>query len=76
LNLSALDNSRVEDAWRWFEKDGDLFDIIVIDLRDPDTAVIARLYSVEFYRKAQRRLSVGGVLLTQASSPWLARQAF
>ena len=80
MNNLALHDPRVEvfndDAWRWLEQDGDLFNVIIIDLPDPDTADIARLYTVEFYRKVARRLSVGGVMITQASSPWLQRNAF
>lgn len=80
LNKDALYDPRVkiynDDAWQWLEKDGDLFNVIIIDLPDPDTADIARLYTVEFYRKVARRLSVGGVMITQASSPWLERNAF
>ena len=80
LNNNSMSNPKVSvhnaDAWRWLEGDGDLFDVIIIDLPDPDTADIARLYTVEFYRKVARRLSVGGVMITQASSPWLERNAF
>ena len=80
LNAGALDDARVRvvnrDAWNWLGEQGDLFDVIVIDLPDPDTAEIARLYSAEFYQKVARRLSVGGVVITQASSPWLARRTF
>ena len=80
LNKNSLKDQRVEvandDAWRWLEKDGDLFDVIIIDLPDPDTTDIARLYTVEFYKKVARRLSVGGVMITQASSPWVVRNAF
>lgn len=80
LNQHALDDPRVsvfnEDAWLWLEQQGDLFDVIIIDLPDPDTVDIARLYTVEFYKKVARRLSVGGVMITQASSPWVERNAF
>lgn len=80
MNEQSLHDPRVtvfnDDAWRWMEQDGDLFNIIIIDLPDPDTADIARLYTTEFYRKVARRLSVGGVMITQASSPWLQRNAF
>ncbi|PID46502.1 MAG: spermidine synthase [Proteobacteria bacterium] len=80
LNEHALTDPRVTvyntDAWGWLAEDGDLFDVVIIDLPDPDTADIARLYTVEFYRKVARRLSVGGVIITQASSPWVQRNAF
>ena len=80
LNNNALDDLRVsihnQDAWQWLEQQGDLFDVIIIDLPDPDTVDIARLYTVEFYKKIERRLSVGGVMITHASSPWIERNAF
>jgi len=80
LNNNSLHDPRVtianDDAWRWLEKNGDLFDVVIIDLPDPDTTDIARLYTVEFYKKVARRLSVGGVMITQASSPWVVRHAF
>jgi len=80
LNNNALKDSRVkvnhQDAWQWLDKQGDLFDVIIIDLPDPDTVDIARLYTVEFYKKIQRRMSVDGVMITQASSPWIERRAF
>ena len=80
LNQDSLNDPRVsvfnEDAWLWLEQQGDLFDVIIIDLPDPDTVDIARLYTVEFYKKVARRLSVGGVMITQASSPWVQRNSF
>ena len=80
LNANAMQDKRLVvqhgDAWKWLEQDGDLFDVIIIDLPDPDTPELARLYTREFYHKVERRLSQGGVMITQASSPWLTRQAF
>lgn len=76
----ALLDNRVavvnEDAWRWLESAGDLFDIIVIDLPDPSSEDTARLYTVAFYHRIARRLAVGGVMMTQATSPWFAPQAY
>ena len=80
LNQSALKDRRVKvhnnDAWTWLAQSGDLYDVIVIDLPDPESEDIAKLYSVAFYQRIARRLSVGGVLITQATSPWFARRAF
>ena len=80
LNKQALDDPKVKiqnaDAWRWLEQQGDLFDVIIIDLPDPSNVDIARLYTTEFYKKIARRLSVGGIMITQASSPWVERKAF
>ena len=80
LNNHAMSNDRVsvinEDAWQWLSKEGDLYDLIVIDLPDPESEDVAKLYSVAFYQRIARRLSVGGVMITQATSPWFARRAF
>ncbi len=80
LNDGALSDPRVnlvhQDAWQWLDESGGLFDLILIDLPDPATEETARLYTVAFYQRAARRLSGGGVLMTQATSPWFAREAF
>jgi len=80
LNAHALKDQRVtvhnSDAWAWLAEAGDLYDVIVIDLPDPESEDVAKLYSVAFYQRVARRLSVGGVLITQATSPWFARRAF
>ncbi len=80
LNRNALRASRVtvvnSDAWRWLAEAGDLFELIIVDLPDPENEDVARLYSVAFYERLNRRLSTGGVMITQATSPWFARRAF
>jgi spermidine synthase len=45
-------------------------------LPDPKTIELARLYTREFYQLAARHLSKGGVLVTQATSPFFSRKAF
>lgn len=52
------------------------WDLVYIDLPDPDSVDLARLYSVEFYRRLMQRLGPGGVLVTQATSPLFSREAF
>ncbi len=80
LNNNSLINSRVtvynQDAWSWLAETGDLYDLVVIDLPDPESEDVAKLYSVAFYQRVARRLSAGGVVITQATSPWFARRAF
>jgi len=80
LNQGSLQSDIVEmvykDAWDWLAQPGQLFDLIIIDLPDPDTEATARLYTTAFYQRAARRLSGGGVLITQATSPWFASRAF
>lgn len=54
----------------------DLFDVIFIDLPDPKSVDLARLYALEFYQGVRKHLTRGGVMITQATSPFFSRQAF
>jgi spermidine synthase len=80
LNHNALAHPAVTvvnaDAWQWLAQQGDLFDLVIVDLPDPENEATARLYSVAFYQRVARRLSVGGAMVTQATSPWFSRRAF
>ncbi len=80
LNADALDDPRVTvvnaDARAWLAEGGDLFDVVVVDLPDPSSEDLARLYTTGFYRRIARRTAVGGTVMVQASSPWFAPRAF
>jgi len=80
LNDSALHDPRVEivnaDAYKFIEQSSDFFDVVIIDLPDPNNTGLGKLYSESFYRLLQRRLSVGGVVISQSTSPYFAADAF
>ncbi len=81
LNRRAFDDPRVSvvhrDAYTYLrDADNRFWDVILVDLPDPRTIDLARLYGLEFYRLARRHLSPGGVLATQATSPFFTRRAF
>lgn len=80
LNQDALRHSKVKiinaDGYRFLIQGRQRYDFIVLDLPDPRTEAIARLYSREFYLLAKKQLSVDGILVTQASSPYYARETF
>ena len=50
--------------------------MIILDLPDPRDEALSKLYSVEAYRLCARHLSPGGVVVTQASSPYYARTSY
>jgi spermidine synthase len=83
-NGGSLDNPRValltEDAMSWLRGPGltrsGPFDAIIVDLPDPDTPVLGRLYSTEFYALTARALAPGGLLVVQAGSPFSTPTAF
>ena len=52
------------------------FDAIVVDLPDPSTPDLARLYSVRFYTRLRRLLAGDGALAIQSTSPYHAADAF
>jgi spermidine synthase len=46
----------------------DKFDMIIINLPDPSTAMINRFYTIDFFKEAKLRLNKGGVIITRVSS--------
>ena len=64
------------DAFSFLQDTSHLFDVIIIDLPDPNSVELARLYSLNFYRLCKKHLKRGGTLVTQATSPFFSRQAF
>lgn len=80
LNGGSLLDPRVvianEDALTWLERASGIWDVMLIDLPDPKTADLARLYSLELYQLASRHLAPGGALVTQATSSFFTKRAF
>jgi spermidine synthase len=64
------------DADRFLDRAGGAFDVIIIDMPDPSTPELAKLYSKEFYQKVRMHLSQHGIAVVQATSPYLARESF
>ncbi|OBF64984.1 spermidine synthase [Mycobacterium sp. 852002-51971_SCH5477799-a] len=80
-NGGSLDNPRVsvltEDAMNWLRGPNvDRFDAVIVDLPDPDTPVLGRLYSAEFYALVARALAPGGLMVVQAGSPFSTPTAY
>ncbi len=80
LNKNSLGDKRVnvinEDAYIYLKNNDNLYGAIIIDLPDPKTVGIARLYTRQFYQLALRHLIRGGVMATQATSPFFSKRAF
>ncbi len=51
-------------------------DVVIIDLPDPNSIELTKLYSMEFYLKLRRRLNPGAVLVVQSTSPYHAKESF
>jgi spermidine synthase len=80
INESALDDPRVTiinaDGYGWVKEATGTYDVILVDLPDPETPDLARLYTIEYYRAIAARLNPGGVFVTQATSPYMAPDAY
>jgi len=80
LNKESFTNKKVkiinEDAFKFLETANNFYDIIIIDLPDPNNSSLARLYSREFYKIVRQKMSRTGVIVTQATSPFFSTEAF
>lgn len=80
LNNDSLKSNKVTvintDAWKFLEQSKEFYDVIIIDLPDPNDLQVSKLYSRNFYQLIAQKLGAEGVMVTQATSPFYAREAF
>ncbi|MEV5935076.1 polyamine aminopropyltransferase [Streptomyces sp. NPDC052079] len=80
LNDEALSDPRVEvvnaDAFNWLRSARQPYDAVVIDFPDPDTAALAKLYSVEFYHLLGQVLTPQSRVMVQSGSPFFAPKTY
>lgn len=83
LSERALEDPRVrlvhEDALRWLPRaraEGLRFDVVIADLPDPTSPVLAPLFARETFEQVTALLAPGGVVSIQAGAPRLAPRAF
>ncbi|CAM1350600.1 polyamine aminopropyltransferase [Tenacibaculum insulae] len=80
LNKNAMNNPKLttvtEDAFNFLEKTTENYDVIFIDLPDPNNVDLNKLYTKEFYKLCKLKLNDKGVFITQAGSPYYATKAF
>ncbi|MDY0001881.1 MAG: polyamine aminopropyltransferase [Polyangia bacterium] len=81
LNEEALSSPKVKhvyrDAWAWLrEGTHGLFNAVLVDMPDPTSEKVAKLYSQGFYRMIRRHLAGDGAVAVQSTSPYFAPGAF
>ena len=80
INQNAMHHEKVQiinqDGYTYLENCEDYFDIIIIDLPDPKTVELGRLYSFEFYKLCFKVMRPQGFIVTQAGSPYFAAKAY
>jgi len=77
VHRGAFDDPRLSleigDGWQYVEQlsvnpDGECFDLVVLDLTDPDTPAL-KLYTKEFFQRVKSVLAPGGALMMHLGSP-------
>lgn len=59
-----------------FVREQRLFDVIIIDLPDPNHPDLNKMYSVYFYARIKQLLTADGTVAIQSTSPFHAQKAF
>jgi len=72
IHRGALNDPRLEirigDGYEYVKSTAEKFDLIVLDLTDPDTPAF-HLYSEQFFRLCRERLNPGGILTLHLGTP-------
>ena len=80
LNCGALKSDRVNiinmDAYTYLTDCDKKYDVIIVDLPDPNNTTLNKLYSNVFYRLCGNALKDDGVINVQSTSPYYATKAF
>ncbi|MBM7649427.1 spermidine synthase [Bacillus ectoiniformans] len=80
LNEHSLEDKKVnilhEDAFRFMETAKGFYDVILVDLPDPNNESLNKLYTLEFYSLLRNHLSPDGAMMIQATSPVFAPEVY
>lgn len=80
LNEGSLESEKLQvinmDAYKFLEDNTELYDVILVDLPDPNNESLNKLYTNLFYRLCKKSLTEEGVMCVQSTSPYYAGKAF
>ncbi|WP_404453562.1 polyamine aminopropyltransferase [Virgibacillus necropolis] len=80
LNERSLYNDKVEvihkDAFSYLETTEEWYDVIIVDLPDPNNESLNKLYTKEFYSLIRNHLKPGGATMIQSTSPVFATKVY
>jgi spermidine synthase len=80
LNGNSMNDPKVniinQDAFNFISDSSSCYNVIIIDLPDPNDHGLGKLYTREFYEFSKKRLSADGIIITQATSPYFSSKAF
>lgn len=64
------------DADRFLSTPAEPWDVVIVDLPDPSSIELSKLYSVEFYTRVREVLSPDGIVVVQSTSPYHSKETF
>jgi spermidine synthase len=64
------------DADRFLSRVWGQWNVVIVDLPDPSSIELVKLYSDGFYRKLRRALADNGIIAVQATSPYHAPESY
>ncbi|WP_027624621.1 polyamine aminopropyltransferase [Clostridium lundense] len=80
LNQNSLNNNKVElvynDAFKFLQSCNEVYDLIIVDLPDPNNESLNKLYTNVFYRLCGNNLASTGAMSIQSTSPYYAKEAY
>ncbi len=80
INQDSLQSDKLTihnmDAYEYLERAGEQYNLIIVDLPDPNCESLNKLYSNVFYRMCGNCLKEDGVMVVQSTSPYYATKAF
>lgn len=80
VNEGSLMDEKVQvknmDAFKFLEETDEWFDVIIVDLPDPNNESLNKLYTREFYSLVRNHLRPGGAVMIQATSPVFATEVY
>jgi spermidine synthase len=80
LNSKSLSSEKLEiihdDAFKWIRETNLKFDFVIIDLPDPTSFSLGKLYTNYFYSFVKSKMTEDGAMVVQATSPLIARKSF
>ena len=80
INNNSLSSDKLkiinEDAYKYVQENKEKFDVIIIDLPDPNNETLNKLYTNVFYNYIKANLTETGVAVTQSTSPYYAKKSF
>lgn len=80
LNNRSLLNDKVtihnQDAFTYLKETDQVYDVIIVDLPDPNDESLNKLYTEEFYSLVRNHMHPEGAMIVQATSPVFATESY